>query len=251
MLKSAKFATATRFAAALAAAVSLSACETMEADLKDTYTPQTHYERYPIKVSKQPIKVTVSSKQGHVTPMQAAELAAAGRHAHGLANGGTVSIRRPSAGGNSARVAAEVKSLLQQQGVPASRIVESTYSAGSNSPVVVSFVSTVAVTEECGSWNNLAYQPDNAPFDNFGCAHQHNIAAMVANPQDLVVPQPMTPPDAGKLSKAMDKYRGYAPSMTSSGSSSGSSSSGGGDSGGSSSSSEGGDSGSGGGSITQ
>jgi pilus assembly protein CpaD len=111
--------------------------------------------------------------------------------------------------------------------------------------VVVSFVRTVAVTEECGSWNNLAYQPENEQYDNFGCAHQHNIAAMVANPQDLVAPQPSTPPDAGKTSLAIDAYRGYASSgspsgggssgdSSSSSSSSSSDSSGGGDSGGSS-----------------
>jgi pilus assembly protein CpaD len=210
MSKFAKFKTAARGVGLLVAAITLTACDYSPGDLEDTYVPATHYERYPIRVDKQSIRVTVSSKQGRVTPAQAAELANAGRRAQGLASNGTVSVRRPSGGGKSAKVAAEVRSILLQQGVPANRIVDTTYSGSSSSPVEVSFVTTVAVTEECGSWNNLAAQGNNESYDNFGCAHQHNIAAMVANPQDLVVMQPSTPPLAGKLSIAVDDYRGYA-----------------------------------------
>jgi pilus assembly protein CpaD len=145
-------------------------------------------------------------------------------------------------------VAAEVKRILTNQGVPPGKIVETTYTAGSSSPVLVSYIRTVAVTEECGSWDNLAATHANEPYDNFGCAHQNNIAAMVANPQDLVVPQPSTPADSGQLMIAVDKYRGYASSGSpasgggSSSSSSGSSSSS--SSSGSSSGSSGNDSGS-------
>ncbi len=121
-----------------------------------------------------------------------------------------VSIRRPSGGGKSSAVAAQAKQILIQQGVSPKKIVETTYSGGSSSPVVVTFVRSVAVTKECGAWNNLAYQPNNEPYDNFGCAHQHNIAAMVANPNDLVAPQAMTPPEPGMSSLAIDDYRGYA-----------------------------------------
>jgi pilus assembly protein CpaD len=206
----------------------------METDLKDDYVADMHYERYPIKVTKQPVKLSISSKQGHITPSQAGQLAMAGRNAHGLSNGGVVSVQKPSGGGKSSAVATEVKSLLLAQGVPANKIVVSTYNAGSTSPVLVSFVRAVAVTEECGSWNNLAYQPNNEAYDNLGCAHQHNIAAMVANPQDLVIPQPMTPIDAGKTSVDIDAYRGYSSTATggSSGGDSGGGDSGGGDSGG-------------------
>ncbi len=45
---------AAQSAAILLAAFSLGACETLEADMDDSYTPVAHYERYPINVEKQP-----------------------------------------------------------------------------------------------------------------------------------------------------------------------------------------------------
>jgi pilus biogenesis lipoprotein CpaD len=47
----------------------------------------------------------------------------------------------------------------------------------------------------------------NEPYANFGCAQQHNIAALVANPQDLNVPRTSTPPDAMRRSKVISDYR--------------------------------------------
>ena len=41
---------------------------------------------------------------------------------------------------------------------------------------------------------------------NFGCAQQQNLAAMVANPADLVRPQPMTPADGGRRADVIKKY---------------------------------------------
>ena len=48
---------------------------------------------------------------------------------------------------------------------------------------------------------------DNEPFPNFGCAHQQNIAAVVANPNDLVTPRTETPSDAARKSQIFTDYR--------------------------------------------
>jgi pilus assembly protein CpaD len=60
--------------------------------------------------------------------------------------------------------------------------------------VQISYLRSVAVTKECGDWStDLANTSSNQPFPNYGCAIQNNIAAMVVNPEDFVVPRPTTP----------------------------------------------------------
>ena len=44
-------------------------------------------------------------------------------------------------------------------------------------------------------------------YANFGCAQQSNIAAMVADPEDLLRPRRMTRADAMRRSVVFDKYR--------------------------------------------
>jgi pilus assembly protein CpaD len=51
------------------------------------------------------------------------------------------------------------------------------------------------------------------PYWNFGCATQRNLAAMVANPSDLVQPRGETPAYSARRSVALEKYRkGESPS---------------------------------------
>jgi len=52
--------------------------------------------------------------------------------------------------------------------------------------VEIGFVGYVAHTEPCGDWSeNVADTETNLPMPNFGCATQHNLAAMIADPRDL------------------------------------------------------------------
>ena len=54
---------------------------------------------------------------------------------------------------------------------------------------------------------NYAYDPSNRLAPNHGCATQNNLAAMVADPADLVGPKTMTPADAGRRNTVLEKYR--------------------------------------------
>jgi pilus assembly protein CpaD len=66
----------------------------------------------------------------------------------------------------------------------------------------------------CGLWpedlgpsiHNPSYF-DNKDYYNFGCAYQRNMAAMVANPSDLVQPRPETPAYAERRREGFEKYR--------------------------------------------
>ena len=42
----------------------LAACSSGELALDDTYVPATHYERYPIKVTRGPVRMDVSTRDG-------------------------------------------------------------------------------------------------------------------------------------------------------------------------------------------
>ena len=58
------------------------------------------------------------------------------------------------------------------------------------------------------SWpTNLADDRRNLPYPNFGCAQQHNLAAQIANPADLLGPRTMDPADQERRAIVLDKYR--------------------------------------------
>jgi pilus assembly protein CpaD len=62
---------------------------------------------------------------------------------------------------------------------------------------------------------------ENQPDWNLGCASQRNLAAMVANPSDLVQPRGETPAYAMRRTTVIEKYReGQSPETTDSNSSS-------------------------------
>jgi Pilus biogenesis CpaD protein (pilus_cpaD)/Pilus formation protein N terminal region len=48
---------------------------------------------------------------------------------------------------------------------------------------------------------------ENRPYYNFGCASQRNLAAMVANPHDMVQPRAETPPWTAKRTFGTEKWR--------------------------------------------
>ena len=81
-------------------------------------------------------------------------------------------------------------------------------------PVIVGFQVFVAQGPTCGSFGNLARSAGNTPYDNFGCAIASNIAAQVANPQDLISPRDMTPADAVRRGVVLGKYRNGEPTST-------------------------------------
>lgn len=73
-------------------------------------------------------------------------------------------------------------------------------------PIIVT--KSGAHAAECGNFpKDLGRTSQNDQYENFGCAQQNNIAAMVANPNDLIRPRPQTPSDPMRRSKVFDQYR--------------------------------------------
>ena len=136
---------------------------------------------------------------------------------------GDITIQVPFASANeiaAAETGQAVHYALVRAGVPRSHIRVAPYHFGDRartSSLRLSYLRVKAVTPTCGLWPET--QPTNyrnADYDNFGCATQQNLAAMVANPADLVQPQPMTPPDGARRAAVVKTYSdigntGWAP----------------------------------------
>jgi pilus assembly protein CpaD len=183
----------TSLAVLFAASTLLAGCSSEELALDDQYTPATHYERYPIKVAKAPIKLEVSSRYGSLQPSQINAIAGFARSAKS-ASASKITIQRPSSGGASRQVASQTYQLLVQSGVSPGMIRQATYPGPTKGSVQLSYLRSVAVTKECGDWSsNMADTSGNEPYPDMGCSIQNNIAAMVVNPENFVVPEASTP----------------------------------------------------------
>jgi pilus assembly protein CpaD len=200
---------ASRMSAILLIAMSsaLAACSNGELALDDTYVPATHYERYPIEVTRGPVRMEVSSRHGKLQSSQINAISGFSRSAGSASS--RITILRPSAGGASGKVARQVYQVLVQSGISPGMISQKTYPGPAKGPVQLTYIRSVAVTKECGDWSrDLADTSSNEVYANYGCATQNNIAAMVVNPNDLVVPRQMTP------ALAATRTPGVTPTMT-------------------------------------
>lgn len=101
-----------------------------------------------------------------------------------------------------------IRNIAQANGVsPSSIAVRPIYSNDSSSVITLSYKKYVAQGPECGYWvDNLARDPENIPYSEFGCATQKNFAAALADPRDLIEPRGTTPRSSERRSVIWDKY---------------------------------------------
>ncbi len=121
-----------------------------------------------------------------------------------------------STGEGQEHVALEFAGHVAEMGVPRDRILLGTNAAlESTSEVEIGFISYMAETKPCGDWSvNVGSTSGNSPFPNLGCATQNNLAVMVADPRDLMGPQPIDPGDTQRRMTVLEKYRAGEPTPT-------------------------------------
>jgi len=172
-------------------------------------------QRHPIIVSQQPqtVEIHVAASSRGLGPKQRSQvLEFADRARLGDAGNSRIVIQAP--GGAYNEVAAmnavgEIRSILADSGIGDSAIAVEAYHASENAsaPIRLSFLRYVAEAPTCGYWpTNLAEQRDNGNYPNFGCANQHNLAVMVANPGDLLGPRTETDRSGERRDVTWDKY---------------------------------------------
>ena len=184
----------------------LAGCQLDDAVLDDNYKPATYSERYPIKVEKVPVKMGVAAPGGSLKPDQVNGVIAFANAAN-TTSLSAVHVKYPSGSSKSRAAAEEIVAILSDQGIPDGMIRATSYPGGASQPIQLSYLRKVAVTKECGDWSrNLGSDWSNRMPPNFGCSYQHNIAAMVANPEDFERPRSMSPVLADNRSEVMRVY---------------------------------------------
>ncbi len=200
---------AMRILAPAAALVALTACQhQMSGGADDIYMPQMHYEVHPIEVAKGTVKLKVPTRSARLTTKEQNAIRSFAHQANET-DASKIHIRRPAGGmvGNS--VAAKVAQLLQAEGISQHRIKHSSYKGGARAPVLMSFTRKFAVTSQCGDWSeNLSETSSNQNYKDFGCSGQHNLAAMVANPEDFETPRTSTSASSARRNEVFKKYIG-------------------------------------------
>jgi pilus assembly protein CpaD len=100
-------------------------------------------------------------------------------------------------------------------GISRDKILVSTHDvANGDYRVDVSYISYSAHPADCGDWSeNEAFSADNLTPKNFGCSVQHNIAAMVADPRDLLGPTRRGDVDTTRRGTVVDLYEKGQPSQ--------------------------------------
>jgi pilus assembly protein CpaD len=196
----------------LAVAASLGACTSTSNRQALTPEPVTPTEMYKVAVTRSPQDVALAVHPEGLSPNQQSALV--GFVSGWKDNGdGDVLVKTPTNGGDpgQARLTADsTLSFLQHLGVPAEHLRLIGYDAqhAPHPPVIASFAKYEAVVAPCGhNWGNLTSTRDNRPQANFGCAETANLAAMIANPRDLVAPTAVDPSDNSRRQVVISKYR--------------------------------------------
>lgn len=168
-------------------------------------------DRYPVKVEPQVVSLLIPVHADHGVANR--DVARVRAFADTWKQRGYGSLGITAEGSPAAeRVAHEVREILAAAGVDAAAVRMGTggESRASQSPsVVVSFMTDAAVAESCDdTWTeNIADAPRNLPWQNFGCASQRNLAALLEDPRDLLQPRDEDPSDAMRRGVVLEKYR--------------------------------------------
>jgi len=210
--------TALRALAVVGLATSLAGCYSTQRVTEVPY-PDDYHQRHPITLQEreQTVDVFVGRNRGGLTPSQRADvLSFAQQWRHEATSGIIVDVPHgrliDRASAESMR---EVQSILAASGVPRNAIYMRPYKAPDPTlaSIKLNYAHVTANAGPCGLWpHDLGVSLDqtyteNRPYWNLGCASQHNLAAMVVNPADLVQPRGETPAYTPRRSVAIDKYR--------------------------------------------
>ena len=173
-------------------------------------------QRHPILVSQKPatLSIRVAGGAHGLSPSQAAQVSDfLARYRNQDSGNSKLVIAVPSGSPNESaamRAVGNMREMIREFGFSDSTVSMVPYGGGRDpsAPIRLAYLRYVAEGPQCGQWpTNLAYEPRNLPYPNFGCAQQHNLAAQIVNPADLLGPRTTAPADAERRTVVIDKYR--------------------------------------------
>lgn len=171
--------------------------------------------RHPIVIAEQAetLDIPVGAQTRHLSPRLAQAVRGFARDAR--TNGaGSAEILVPSGSlneGSAQVLASRIRAEMVRGGLPRGRIHIRSYPVGDPgavAPIRVAYPKVKASVHPCGRWtDDLSSKMTNEDYADFGCATQSNLAAMVANPADLIQPRNSGPADRARRDTVFDKYR--------------------------------------------
>lgn len=200
--------------AAGAAMLLTSACATKVAAPHDNLTSVVDRHKIDVAQASERLEIAVAAGDTALGTENSAKVDTFAR-LYTRQGHGVLIMSAPTGGPNAeaaARIAQETRLRLAGAGVPFAAMAASTYDGGEQgaaAPIVLTFASYDATAPDCEPlWSqNLAYAPDNQPWNSFGCATQANLAAMISDPADLLGPREEDPRDAQRRARVLEAYR--------------------------------------------
>jgi pilus assembly protein CpaD len=202
-------------------ATMLAGCHTASEDYVASGAADDYRLRHPIAITEatKTTVVFVGHGRGGLSATQRDDVMGVARTWVREGTGGVVAevpVDTPNARAAAATMG-EIRSVLMAGGVPSNGIATQHYRPASPAeltPIRLSYTKLAATAGPCGKWpddlgpniDNPLYN-ENKQYFNFGCANQRNLAAMVANPSDLVQPRSETPAYTMRRTEGFDKYR--------------------------------------------
>lgn len=106
------------------------------------------------------------------------------------------------------QTATAVRSFLRERGVNDAMIMaEMVDATGQSMPgITLKFASSEATAPDCGGFDDMTKSYHNTTSRNFGCATAANMAAMIANPRDLVEPREFEAGRADRTTLGTEMY---------------------------------------------
>jgi len=209
-------------ALALVSVTMLGGCmHSREPEIVTGSLPDDYRLRHPIVVQEasKTTEIFVGHARGGLTTAQRADIAGLAQSWLGEGTGAiTIDVPAGTPNAQAAGVTVrDIQNILAAAGIPPRGIKVAPYHPNDPrqfAPVRVRYARIIADAGPCGLWpedlgpssKNKSYY-DNRSYQNFGCAYQRNMAAMVANPADLVQPRAETPPNSARRSETFAKYR--------------------------------------------
>lgn len=191
--------------------------------------PADYRDRHPIQIneSNRTVQMFIGTGRAGLTPEQRA-LAGGFASQWRRYGSGPLTIELPAGVANevsSSRTVRELRSVLISSGVHPRAIQIQAYRTDTPSNVAPLRLTFGAINATVASRCHVGLEPlgskpdledaQNYSMRNFGCATQNNLAAAVANPEDLVQPRAEQPAYAARRKTVLEKYRqGQDPSTT-------------------------------------
>jgi pilus assembly protein CpaD len=211
-----RVATASKSALVILGCLTVAACANRQQSESQMLASHDYRLRHPIVITEEPetLDLPIGQNTRNLYGPIEGTIAAFAVESRRKGNG-SVEILVPSGGANEAAVHAvtpDIRQALQRGGLGRSQISTRTYAvqdASADAPIRLSYASMKATAGECGSWpkNIGGGIGENTEYENFGCATQSNLAAIVDNPSDLLTPRAMTPADQNRRAVIIENYR--------------------------------------------